>query len=270
MEEDAVKRGISPAIKLQWKAEVYAACRASGHPDTCDCKSLTSCVTRHGDFGFSTEMFCHAIEDIILEDRGPLDRYLADPWRVWREGRGLYIWGVDIGIGKTTLAHLVVRHLYRWLFLSGSPNHAASSTFPFSDFASAMLDGYRGWYMLSGDMADRAHWKGRDGFVEDFYDWYTEEEKKVDVFTSAMLVIDELGRENRDSKQRTEAGREMLEQMLRERQNARAITILVGHDSPDLIVSRYGRHIESLMARMTIVQVSIRNRDRRRSLQGAR
>jgi len=279
-----VKREISPSLKFEWKAELLGACKnPSGYPAIdektgcqfhygtndplreCECLILFSCMHRHADFGFDPTLFRHDIETILVDDRGPLDRYLTSPERVWREGRGMYIWGEDIGIGKTTLAHLVVRHLYRWLYRSSVPNGPAE----WSSLATAIHNDYLAWYMLSGDVADRAHWKGRDGFREVLANWSEGDSREIDILTANLLCIDELGRENRDER-RAASGREMMEQMLRERRNGRGVTILIGHDSPDQFRQRHGDHIESLMANMSIVKVSSANGDRRRPLSGNR
>lgn len=278
-----MRRQINPAIKDGWKAELLAACknpsgfpeidrqngcqyryRSSEPPRECECLTLYSCMQRHADFGFNPDLFRHNIEDIILVDRGPLDRYLVDPERVWRENRGLYIWAEQIGVGKTTLAHLVVRHLYRWLH-QHSYSNAPGGRFP---LAASIHSDYLAWYLLAGDVSDRANYRGRDGFIETLANWSEGEERKIDILLANMLVIDELGRENRDDRRAT-AGREMLEQILRERRGIRAVTILVGHDPPGRIGERYGEHIESLMGNMSIVEVSDKNGDRRRPLGGA-
>lgn len=265
-----MRKAMTEAAKQQLRTELLAGCRgptgypqihprtgcqyASGQPPRkCECLALYSCIQRHADYGFDPALFHHDLDAIILEDPAPLDRYLADPARVWHDGLGCYIWGASIGIGKTTVAHQIVRRLYCWLL-----DAALASGHP-------AFEDYRAWYMLSGDMADRAHWKGRDGFVETWINSHGED-YPIDIFTVQLLVLDELGRENRDARRST-AGREMLEQMLRERHGK--ITILAGHDPPDMIGQRYGEHVESLVAGMTIVQVSERNGDRRRSFGAA-
>jgi len=259
-----MRRELPGALKAEMKANLLAGCQrrtgydrvdpnkgcSQGGPNTlpraCECLAVYSCMQRHGDFGFDPDLFRYNIEDIIVDDRGHLDRYLADPARVWREGLGCYVWGDEIGIGKTTMVHQIVRRLYRHLF--------ATKEHPFSR--------YRAWYLLAGDLADRAHWKGRDGFLDE---WITDEGDAydVDIFGVDLLVVDELGREARDER-RSAAGREMLEQMLRERRGR--VTILAGHDPPDMIERRYGEHVASLMSRTAIVHVSSQNGDRRRAV----
>ena len=252
-----MRKPLPTFLKERFRAEMYANCKnpsgdpslrdsvlgCGSHDRVCNCQTLFSCMQRHGDFGFDYSQFKHNIEEIIVDDREPLHQYLADPKTVWHEGKGLYIWSDAMGVGKTTLAHLVVRQLYSWRYLARQPGD------------------YRAWYMLSGEFADRAHWKGRDGFLEK-YDWGNDRVEDLDLFGVDLFVLDELGRENRDDR-RTQSGRYMMEHLLRERQNR--VTIMVSHHPPKEVTNMYGEHVASMMARsMATVNVSVKNGDRRR------
>lgn len=198
-------------------------------PKMCACLELQSLESIHADFGFIPEHF-HTLTtsdiEIHEEDRPKLDTFLADPAGAW-SGKGLYIWGGNVGCGKTTLAHLVVRRLYEyaraeWLF----PNP----------------EDYSAWYVLAPTFGSVAY-SSRDSFRVELD--FLGESRKIDLWTvPGPVVLDEFGREGSARERKTV--RALYESFFRERIGKP--TIVVSHSRPDEIPDTFGEQVASLMS----------------------
>lgn len=224
----------------QWGC-MYAA-DALGSPDRslvpkkCACLDLFSLEQRHADFGFNPEYFDKLdISQIELEDRAPLDAMLADPRALW-DGQWVYIWGQEIGCGKTTLAHLLVRKLYEW----GKMNRVIGHD-------------YKAWYTLASSFgALAAKWAARDAFRVAVDLGNGDEE--IDLWTvRGPVVLDEFSREGTGPV--GEKAREHYEPFLRERMGLP--TIVVGHLAPwEIQNAGISPQTISLMSTMTVLHVA--------------
>jgi len=264
-------RPLDHALKARIKADIIAACNnPTGYPDKrdaesgcqydfryraepglpfmvpdenfgpreCACLLLFSVVQRHADFNFRDyRLFRLGLEgaEFAPGSKEVLDRYLADPEAAWH-GKGLFIWGKQIGCGKTTVAHQVVRRLYEWAWR-----------------AKRIGGDYRAWYMLASDFADRA-WRGRDGFKETMHwgDEYGDEEMDLwDV--PGPFVLDEFGRDDHDER-KLKASRTLLESFLRHRQVLP--TIIVSHLPPPAVKDAVSEQAISLLSTFAVVEVA--------------
>ena len=218
-------------------------------PLRCACiKDRFSAARCLAEAGFSWRLLAdHFLADIEVVDRAALDAFVVDPRRVYADGRALYVWGRQIGQGKTTLATLVAAQLWTWKRDNRSGGYPGAC------------------FMQMLDFCERA-WVGREGFVEDLDEGIEFGRRKVDLWAVAgPLVIDEVGREA-SSTAKAAAGRSMLEMMLRDRQRQPAPTILCGSLEPADIAARLGEQVDSLLSEMATF-VEVVGPDRRRKNQ---
>lgn len=139
--------------------------------------------------------------------------YITDWPYNFSNGFGLYLHGTP-GTGKTLLGTLVLKHVLG----QGYEGH-------FTTF-NELLDGYMGTW---GDADAKA--------------WFTRKVKNT-----GLLVIDDPGRENRESKGSISRSTSLLDDVIRHRIAANLPTIITTNETPEDFSRAYGPNLKSLLS----------------------
>lgn len=167
------------------------------------------------------------LEDLEVEDKIKqyVLRYTEHLDKVYKEGKGIYFFGKN-GVGKTTLACMILKECYTYRY--------TCKRITFMDYVSLYT---RAW----GDSEVKQ-----------------EVEEEINKIKSReFLCIEEIGKEND-----TKVAVNVLEDLLRYREDNSLPTIICTNLSPKVIKERYGNSIYSLM-RGNCVPVKVTGEDKR-------
>lgn len=167
------------------------------------------------------------LEDLEVEDKIKqyVLRYTEHLDKVYREGKGIYFFGNN-GVGKTTLACMILKECYTYRY--------TCKRITFMDYVSLYT---RAW----GDSEVKQ-----------------EVEEEINKIKSReFLCIEEIGKEND-----TKVAVNVLEDLLRYREDNSLPTIICTNLSPKVIKERYGNSIYSLM-KGNCVPIKVTGEDKR-------
>jgi len=139
--------------------------------------------------------------------------FLNNPFDVMDKGLSLYIFSKENGRGKTTLSHYLA-YVLAWPF-SKTENYSRSRTYAFADMHS---------------LAEVA----RQGSDED-------------IWKATVLVLDDLGSENRSSSWKTEEIVSMLHRVMHYRRDNKLPTIITANFSPGSLTAFYNGVLDSVL-----------------------
>lgn len=140
-------------------------------------------------------------------------KYLGIPEGILDKGLSLYIFSKDAGRGKTVLAHYIVMNICK--HFAYTENYRPRLTFAFQS-AEAFLNN-----ALS--------------FKDD------------EIWKSSFYVLDDLGNENRATKQRREAIAPALQRTFQYRRNENLPTIITSNYTPEALGGLYEGRVDSLL-----------------------
>ena len=167
------------------------------------------------------------LEDLEVEDKIKqyVLRYTEHLDKVYKEGKGIYFFGKN-GVGKTTLACMILKECYTYRY--------TCKRITFMDYVSLYT---RAW----GDSVAKQ-----------------EVEEEVNKIKSReFLCIEEIGKEND-----TKVAVNVLEDLLRYREDNSLPTIICTNLSPKVIKERYGNSIYSLL-KGNCVPIKVTGEDKR-------
>ena len=167
------------------------------------------------------------LEDLEVEDKIKqyVLRYTEHLDKVYKEGKGIYFFGNN-GVGKTTLACMILKECYTYRY--------TCKRITFMDYVSLYT---RAW----GDSEAKQ-----------------EVEEEINKIKSReFLCIEEIGKEND-----TKVAVNVLEDLLRYREDNSLPTIICTNLSPRVIKERYGNSIYSLM-KGNCVPIKVTGEDKR-------
>ena len=167
------------------------------------------------------------LEDLEVEDKIKqyVLRYTEHLDKVYKEGKGIYFFGNN-GVGKTTLACMILKECYTYRY--------TCKRITFMDYVSLYT---RAW----GDSEAKQ-----------------EVEEEINKIKSReFLCIEEIGKEND-----TKVAVNVLEDLLRYREDNSLPTIICTNLSPKAIKERYGNSIYSLL-KGNCVPIKVTGEDRR-------
>ena len=167
------------------------------------------------------------LEDLEVEDKIKqyVLRYTEHLDKVYKEGKGIYFFGNN-GVGKTTLACMILKECYTYRY--------TCKRITFMDYVSLYT---RAW----GDSEAKQ-----------------EVEEEINKIKSReFLCIEEIGKEND-----TKVAVNVLEDLLRYREDNSLPTIICTNLSPKVIKERYGNSIYSLM-KGNCVPIKVTGEDKR-------
>ena len=167
------------------------------------------------------------LEDLEVEDKIKqyVLRYTEHLDKVYKEGKGIYFFGNN-GVGKTTLACMILKECYTYRY--------TCKRITFMDYVSLYT---RAW----GDSVVKQ-----------------EVEEEINKIKSReFLCIEEIGKEND-----TKVAVNVLEDLLRYREDNSLPTIICTNLSPRVIKERYGNSIYSLM-KGNCVPIKVTGEDKR-------
>ena len=168
-----------------------------------------------------------SLEDFDFEDKLKqcVSTYIEHLDKVYKEGKGIYFFGKN-GVGKTTLACMILKECYTYRY--------TCKRITFMDYVSLYT---RAW----GDSVAKQ-----------------EVEEEVNKIKSReFLCIEEIGKEND-----TKVSVNVLEDLLRYREDNSLPTIICTNLSPKAIKERYGNSIYSLM-KGNCVPIKVTGEDKR-------
>ena len=168
-----------------------------------------------------------SLEDFDVEDKRKqyVTTYIEHLDRVYKEGKGIYFFGKN-GVGKTTLACMILKECYTYRY--------TCKRITFMDYVSLYT---RAW----GDSEAKP-----------------EVEEEINKIKSReFLCIEEIGKEND-----TKVAVNVLEDLLRYREDNSLPTIICTNLSPKAVKERYGNSIYSLM-KGNCVPIKVTGEDRR-------
>lgn len=173
------------------------------------------------------------LHDLYLEDLEVEDKikqyvlgYVEHLDKVYKEGKGIYFFGNN-GVGKTTLACMILKECYTYRY--------TCKRITFMDYVSLYT---RAW----GDSEVKQ-----------------EVEEEINKIKSReFLCIEEIGKEND-----TKVAVNVLEDLLRYREDNSLPTIICTNLSPKAVKERYGNSIYSLM-KGNCVPIKVSGEDKRR------
>ena len=167
------------------------------------------------------------LEDLEVEDKIKqyVLRYTEHLDKVYKEGKGIYFFGNN-GVGKTTLACMILKECYTYRY--------TCKRITFMDYVSLYT---RAW----GDSEAKQ-----------------EVEEEINKIKSReFLCLEEIGKEND-----TKVAVNVLEDLLRYREDNSLPTIICTNLSPKVIKERYGNSIYSLM-KGNCVPIKVTGEDKR-------
>ena len=168
-----------------------------------------------------------SLEDFDFEDKIKqcVSTYIEHLDKVYKEGKGIYFFGKN-GVGKTTLACMILKECYTYRY--------TCKRITFMDYVSLYT---RAW----GDSVAKQ-----------------EVEEEINKIKSReFLCIEEIGKEND-----TKVAVNVLEDLLRYREDNSLPTIICTNLSPKVIKERYGNSIYSLM-KGNCVPIKVSGEDKR-------
>jgi hypothetical protein len=186
--------------------------------------ALCECLLQHRITVFMTSGgFSRQIIDFVSDpdynlpyiDYGEssLTKYLSDPEKVLDRGLGLYICSRDAGRGKTVLSHYIVSNLCRYFM--NTANYRSGMKFAF---------------------------QSSDDFLTNSLSYSDDK-----LWMSDVYVLDDLGNENRATKQRRDAVVPALQKILQYRRNQCLPTIFTSNYTPESVGALYSGRLDSLM-----------------------
>ena len=167
------------------------------------------------------------LEDLEVEDKIKqyVLRYTEHLDKVYKEGKGIYFFGNN-GVGKTTLACMILKECYTYRY--------TCKRITFMDYVSLYT---RAW----GDSEAKQE----------------VEEEISKIKSREFLCIEEIGKEND-----TKVAVNVLEDLLRYREDNSLPTIICTNLSPKAIKERYGNSIYSLL-KGNCVPIKVTGEDKR-------
>jgi len=196
------------------------ACGGSGYlnDELCSCAIKFRIYNRLTGGGFheaTLDLVSSPGYQLPLFDSGgeAVTYFLHNPFEVMNKGLSLYIFSLENGRGKTTLAHYLM-YVLLWTF-SKTENYSPHRTYAFENMHTMCEKEKRGW--------------------ED------------DTWKSTVLVIDDMGSESRSATWKTESNIAMLHRIMHYRLDHRLPTIITSNYAPSSLTTLYQGILDSVM-----------------------